>query len=170
MDSNDTKVIAHLMAHGRESWTALGELLGVTGPAAAERVRKLEEKGVIRGYAAIVDPAAVGIGITAFVSVTLDRPRHRRTFLERVAALAEVQECHHVAGDDDFLLKVRCTDAEHLDHVLSNELKGMDGVARTRTTIVLRTVKETPMLPVGDALANHAAAPATHRATRRTTR
>jgi len=168
MDSIDTKTIAHLMAHGRESWASLGELLGVTGPAAAERVRKLEERGVIRGYAAVVDPTAVGIGITAFVAVTLDRPRHRRAFLDRVAALAEVQECHHVAGDDDFLLKVRCTDAEHLDHVLSNELKGMDGVARTRTTIVLRTVKETTMLPVGGALSSHATK-AEKRATKRRT-
>ena len=170
MNTDDTKTIAHLMANGRESWASLGELLGVTGPAAAERVRKLEERGVIRGYTAVIDPAAVGIGITAFVAVTLDRPRHRRAFLERVAALAEVQECHHVAGDDDFLLKVRCTDAEHLDHVLSNELKGMDGVARTRTTIVLRTVKETTVLPVGDAATKHAAQPAVHRATRRATR
>ena len=152
MDATDTKVVAHLQEHGRESWAALADLLGVTGPAAAERVRRLEEKGIIRGYAALLDPAAVGIGITAFVAVTLDRPRNRRAFLERVAALAEIQECHHVAGDDDFLLKVRCTDAEHLDHVLSEELKGMDGVARTRTTIVLRTVKETATLPIGDAL------------------
>jgi Lrp/AsnC family transcriptional regulator, leucine-responsive regulatory protein len=165
MDANDTKTIARLQEQGRESWASLGSLLGVTGPAAAERVRKLEERGVIRGYAATIDPAAVGIGITAFVAVTLDRPRHRQAFLDRVAALAEVQECHHVAGDDDFLLKVRCIDAEHLDHVLSNELKGVDGVARTRTTIVLRTVKETTALPLGDAIARtHAAA------TRRTSR
>jgi len=165
MDANDTKTIARLQEQGRESWASLGSLLGVTGPAAAERVRKLEERGVIRGYAATIDPAAVGIGITAFVAVTLDRPRHRQAFLDRVAALAEVQECHHVAGDDDFLLKVRCIDAEHLDHVLSNELKGVDGVARTRTTIVLRTVKETTALPLGDAIARtHAAA------TRRTPR
>jgi Lrp/AsnC family transcriptional regulator, leucine-responsive regulatory protein len=165
MDANDTKTIARLQEQGRESWASLGSLLGVTGPAAAERVRKLEERGVIRGYAATIDPAAVGIGITAFVAVTLDRPRHRQAFLGRVAALAEVQECHHVAGDDDFLLKVRCIDAEHLDHVLSNELKGVDGVARTRTTIVLRTVKETTALPLGDAIARtHAAA------TRRTSR
>ncbi len=145
------KAIALLQGAGRESWTRLGETLGVTGPAAAERVRRLEERGVIRGYAALVDPEAVGARLTAFVAVTLRRPKHRRAFLKRVAALAEVQECHHVAGDDDYLLKVRCSDSRHLDRVLSEELKGVPGVLRTRTTIVLGTVKETTMLPLPDA-------------------
>src|SRR5918911_5181874 len=108
MESMDRKVIAQLQISGRESWTRLAELLGVTGPAAADRVRRLEERGVIRGYAALVDPEAVGARLTAFVAVTLEHPKHRRAFLERVDALAEVQECHHVAGDDDYLLKVRC--------------------------------------------------------------
>lgn len=144
------KTVAHLQAAGRESWTRLAELLGVTGPAAAERVRRLEERGVIRGYAALLDPEAVGASLMAFVAVTLRRPKHRRAFLKRVAALTEVQECHHVAGDDDYLLKVRCSDTGHLDRVLSEELKGVPGVLRTRTTIVLGTVKETTVLPLPD--------------------
>jgi Lrp/AsnC family leucine-responsive transcriptional regulator len=150
MDAMDRKAVAHLQGAGRESWTRLAELLGVTGPAAAERVRRLEERGVIRGYAALLDPEAVGASLTAFVAVTLRRPKHRRAFLKRVAALAEVQECHHVAGDDDYLLKVRCSSTGHLDRVLSDELKGVPGVLRTRTTIVLGTVKETTVLPMSD--------------------
>lgn len=150
MDTMDMKTVGHLQAAGRESWTRLGEMLGVTGPAAAERVRRLEERGVIRGYAALIDPRAVGASLTAFVAVTLRRPKHRRAFLKRVAALAEVQECHHVAGDDDYLLKVRCSDTGHLDRVLSEELKEVPGVLRTRTTIVLSTVKETTVLPLPD--------------------
>jgi Lrp/AsnC family transcriptional regulator, leucine-responsive regulatory protein len=148
MDTMDIKTVGHLQSAGRESWTRLAELLGVTGPAAAERVRRLEERGVIRGYAALLDPQAIGASLTAFVAVTLSRPKHRRAFLKRVAALAEVQECHHVAGDDDYLLKVRCSNAGHLDRVLSNELKGVPGVLRTRTTIVLGTLKETTVLPL----------------------
>jgi len=144
----DFKVVARLQEVGRESWTRLAELLGVTGPAAAERVRRLEERGVIRGFAALLDPAAVGARLTAFVAVTLEHPKYRRAFLERVDALAEVQECHHVAGDDDYLLKVRCSDTGHLDHVLSEELKDVPGVLRTRTTIVLGTLKETTVLPL----------------------
>jgi Lrp/AsnC family leucine-responsive transcriptional regulator len=148
VDTMDIKAVARLQAAGRESWTRLAETLGVTGPAAAERVRRLEERGVIRGYAALLDPEAVGARLTAFVAATLEHPRHRRAFLKRVAELAEVQECHHVAGDDDYLLKVRCSDTAHLDRVLSEELKGVPGVLRTRTTIVLGTVKETTVLPL----------------------
>jgi Lrp/AsnC family leucine-responsive transcriptional regulator len=150
MDSMDMKVMARLQAAGRESWTQLAGLVGVTGPAAAERVRRLEERGIIRGYTAVLDPEAVGARLTAFVAVTLRRPKHRRAFLKRVAALPEVQECHHVAGDDDYLLKVRCSGTSHLDRVLSEELKGVPGVLRTRTTIVLGTVKETTVLPLSD--------------------
>jgi Lrp/AsnC family transcriptional regulator, leucine-responsive regulatory protein len=144
----DLKTVGRLQTAGRESWTHLAELLGVTGPAAAERVRRLEERGVIRGYAALLDPMAVGARLTAFVAVTLEHPKYRRVFLERVDSLAEVQECHHVAGDDDYLLKVRCSDTAHLDRVLSEELKDVPGVLRTRTTIVLGTAKETTMLPL----------------------
>jgi Lrp/AsnC family leucine-responsive transcriptional regulator len=146
----DVKAVARLQAAGRESWTRLGELLGVTGPAAADRVRRLEERGVIRGYAALLDPESVGARLTAFVAVTLEHPKYRRAFLKRVEGLAEVQECHHVAGDDDYLLKVRCSGTAHLDRVLSEELKGVPGVLRTRTTIVLGTVKETTVLPLPD--------------------
>src|SRR5919108_4684637 len=148
MASMDLKAAAHLQTAARESWTRLGEILGVTGPAAAERVRRLEERGVIRGYAALLDPESVGARLTAFVAVTLEHPKYRRAFLKRVEALAEVQECHHVAGDDDYLLKVRCSGTGHLDRVLSEELKGVPGVLRTRTTIVLGTVKETTVLPL----------------------
>jgi Lrp/AsnC family leucine-responsive transcriptional regulator len=148
MDAIDSKAISALQAAGRESWARLGERLGMTAPAAAERVRRLEDSGVIRGYAALVDPEAVGASLTAFVALTLDRPEHRKAFLKKVGKLAEVQECHHVAGDDDYLLKVRCRNARDLDRVISEELKGVPGVARTRTTIVLSTAKETPVVPV----------------------
>jgi Lrp/AsnC family leucine-responsive transcriptional regulator len=148
MDALDYKALVALQASGRESWAKLGETLGMTGPAAADRVRKLEESGVIVGYAALVDPESVGAILTAFVNVTLDRPEHRKAFLKRVAKLAEVQECHHVAGDDDYLLKIRCRGPRDLDRVISEELKSVPGVARTRSTIVLSTAKETPILPL----------------------
>ena len=148
MDAIDYKAIAILQASGRETWAKLGEAIGMTAPAAAERVRKLEEGGVIRGYAALVAAESVGAALTAFVAITLDRPEHRKAFLKRVGKLAEVQECHHVAGDDDYLLKVRCRGARDLDRVISEELKSVPGVGRTRTTIVLNTAKETPILPL----------------------
>ena len=148
MDTIDYKAIQVLQGAGRMSWASLGEMLGMTGPAAAERVRRLEEAGVIVGYAALVDPESVGAILTAFVAVTLDRPEHRKGFLKKVAKLPEVQECHHVAGDDDYLLKIRCRGPRDLDRVISDELKSVPGVGRTRTTIALSTTKETPALPL----------------------
>ena len=139
--------IDYLMANGRATWAELASVLGLSAPAAADRVRRLEERGVITGYAARVNPEAIGLGLTAFIAVTLERPAHRAAFLERVRALPEVQECHHVAGDDDYLLKVRCASARDLERIVSDELKGLDGIARTRTTIVLSTSKETVTLP-----------------------
>ncbi len=148
MDTLDIKALEALQSSGRESWAGLGEMLGMTGPAAAERVRRLEERGIIRRYTAVVDPQAVGVGLAAFVAVSLDRPRDRAALLTRVKALPEVQECHHVAGEDDFLLKIRCRDTADLERLLTDELKSIGGVVRTRTTVVLRTLKETTAVPV----------------------
>lgn len=150
MDAIDIRAVAHLQLAGRESWATLGVALGMTGPAAAERVRRLEADGVIRGYAALIDPQAVGASLTAFVAVTLERPGNRTAFLRRVARLAEVQECHHIAGDYDYLLKVRCTSTTDLDRVLTEQLKSVQGVVSTRTTVVLRTLKESVVVPLPD--------------------
>jgi Lrp/AsnC family transcriptional regulator, leucine-responsive regulatory protein len=136
------------MRQGRASWAELAEELKLSAPAAAERTRKLEERGVIRGYAAVVDPPSVGYDLTAFVAVTLERPQHRSKFITSVDKFPEIVECHHVAGDYDYLLKVRCRGTADLDDLLSNRLKGLPGIARTRTTIVLSTLKETVVTPL----------------------
>jgi Lrp/AsnC family transcriptional regulator, leucine-responsive regulatory protein len=150
MDTIDMKAVERLQLAGRESWATLGVALGMTGPAAAERVRRLEADGVIRGYAALVDPEAVGAGLTAFVAVSLERPGNRAAFLRRVSRLTEIQECHHVAGDHDYLLKVRCAGTADLDRILTDDLKSVPGVVRTQTTVVLRTLKESVIVPLPD--------------------
>jgi Lrp/AsnC family leucine-responsive transcriptional regulator len=86
----------------------------------------------------------------AYIAVTLDRPASRTAFLRRVGRLTEIQECHHVAGDDDYLLKVRCAGTDDLDRILTDELKAVPGVIRTRTTVVLRTLKESVVVPLPD--------------------
>ncbi len=148
MDNTDVKALAHLMEHGRATWAELAVLLGLSAPAAADRVRRLEERRVIRGYAALIAPEAVGRALTAFVAITLQHPQHRAAFLARVTELPAVQECHHVAGDDDYVLKVRCGGTADLERLVSDDLKVLPGVARTRTTVVLSTTKETPALPL----------------------
>ena len=148
MDTIDKKALARLMADGRASWAELGEHLGLSAPAAAERVRKLEDRGVIRQFAAVPDPALAGYPVLAFVFVTLLSQARRKAFLAAVGRNASILECHHVAGDDDYLLKVRCQTMGDLDLLLSDDLKGRMGVARTRTTVVLGSAKETSALPV----------------------
>lgn len=148
--SYDSKVLRLLMHAGRTSWADLAEHLGLSAPAAAERVRRLEQRGLIRGYAALVDPEGAGYPLAAFVAVELDRPDRRSSFLKRVTAMPEVAECHRVAGDDDYLLKVRARSTKDLDRFLVESLKAIPGVLRTRTTIVLSTVKESVEVPLAE--------------------
>ena len=148
MDSLDKKALAHLMRYGRSTWADLGELLDLSAPSAAERVRKLEEQKIIRGYAALIDAPSVGCALTAFIAVTLASHRNRAAFLRAIEKLDQIVECHHVSGDDDYLLKVRCRGTQDLDRLLAAELKEKIGVARTRTTIVLSTSKESVHLPI----------------------
>jgi Lrp/AsnC family leucine-responsive transcriptional regulator len=154
MDELDVKALKHLMKSGRASWSELSEILGLSGPAVAERVRKLEEAGVIRGYTALLDPAHVGCALTAFVFVTLEHPRHRAGFLEKLAELPGVLECHHITGDHDYLLKVRCATTAELEHIISAQLKEVAGVAKTMTLVALSTVKETAELPIANRIAS----------------
>jgi Lrp/AsnC family leucine-responsive transcriptional regulator len=149
LDAIDSKAVAALQEDGRASWADLGTALGLSAPAAAERVRKLTDGGVVRGFTAVLDPQAAGFPVLAFVAVTLASQGARTRFLDAVRRHDLIQECHHVAGDDDFLLKVRARTLTELEALLADELKGRLGIARTRTTIVLGTAKETGRLPIG---------------------
>lgn len=147
MDAIDNAILRRLMERARTTWAELGSLLGLSAPAAADRVRKLEEAGVIRGYAALVDPEAAGCGLGAFVSVTLERADDRGAFLDLVRTQPEVLECCHIAGAEDYVLKIRCADTRALERLISDRIKSVPGV-RTRTGVILSTVKETQVLPV----------------------
>ncbi|AIQ57688.1 Lrp/AsnC family transcriptional regulator [Paenibacillus borealis] len=148
MDSLDYKIISAIMNNGRITWSELAGLLGLSSPATADRVRRLEEQGVITGYTALIDAESAGYGLAALIAVSLERPEHRQGFIELVRKLPEVQECHHTAGDDDYILKLRCRGTRDLDRIISEEIKGLPGIVRTRTTIILGTVKETPHVPL----------------------
>jgi len=148
-DAMDSKVLCELMAHGRMSFADLAGRVGLSPAAVAERVRGLEDRGVIRGYAALGDPERVGCPVAAFVAVALERPEHRAPFADLVREMPEVMECHHIAGDFDYMLKVRCATLLDLERIVGETIKGLAGVARTRTTIALSAVKETPVLPLG---------------------
>jgi len=148
LDELDYKILKKLMLEGRTTWAELGAVLGLSSHGAAERVRRLEEKGVIKGYSALVEPELAGCGVTAFITVYLDSSQYKTSFLKRIQAMQEIQECHHLAGDGDYILKVRCSSLRELESIVSEELKGMAGVVKTITTVILSTVKETPVIPL----------------------
>jgi Lrp/AsnC family leucine-responsive transcriptional regulator len=148
LDEIDFKVLRTLMLQGRITWSELAAMLELSAPATADRVRRLEERRVIKGYAALVDAEMIGCDLTAFITVSLAHPNQRSDFLKQVEALPEIQECHHVTGEDDYWMKVRCRNTKDLERLISDELKGTLGYLKTRTTIVLSTVKETIVLPL----------------------
>ena len=147
MDETDLLALQLLARHGRMTWAELAGHLALSNPAAAERVRRLEERGAILGYGAIVHRESVDYGLTAFVDVDLADNSKRAAFLKRVASMPEVLECHHVTGDHDFLIKIVCRNPKHLDALLNEQLKHGNTVARTRTTIVLGSPKEVLFIP-----------------------
>jgi Lrp/AsnC family leucine-responsive transcriptional regulator len=148
VDAIDVKIADLLAANARVTFAELAEQIGLSGPSTAERVRKLEERGVIRGYAALLDAEQLGLGLAAFVTVTLDSPAARGPFIAAIRAVPGVVECHHVAGDDDYLLKVHVDGTRGLEAFVSECLKSLPGVARTRTTVVLSTQLDRPLAPV----------------------
>jgi Lrp/AsnC family leucine-responsive transcriptional regulator len=149
LDDLDIKILSLLARQGRITWSELASQLGLSPPATADRVKRLEERGVILGYGARLDAQALGLDLTAFISVTLDQPRHRQGFLAAVGENSAILECHHVTGDDDYLLKVRCRNTRALEYLISEEVKSIEGVLKTRTQIVLSTLKETLTPPLG---------------------
>ncbi|MBT9311593.1 Lrp/AsnC family transcriptional regulator [Leptothoe kymatousa] len=148
MDELDRKILGALMVDGRVTWSDLASRFGVSSPAIRDRIRRLETRGIIQGYGVVVNPVELGYDITAFVTVVLEQPKYRQTFLDYVRSTPAIQECHHVAGDGDYLLKVRCGKMADLERILSEEIKGLSGILQTKTSIALSTVKETTALAV----------------------
>lgn len=148
IDSIDWRIIEILQGNGRVTQVEIAREVGLAPSAVLERMRKLEAKGIIRGYAAVVDPKAVGLGMLAFVAVRTGEVAGEDGIGRDLAAIPEVLEVHHVAGDDCFLVKVRARDAEHLGELLKSAIGRIAGVRSTRTTIVLGTLKESSRLPL----------------------
>jgi Lrp/AsnC family transcriptional regulator, leucine-responsive regulatory protein len=148
----DLEIVRILQENARTSNAEIARQLGMAPSAILERIRKLEERGVIRGYSALVDPEALGLGVTAFVFVRSNERGGAHTTGERLAQLSEVQEIHHVAGEDCFLLKVRIPSTRALGTLLNDGFGHIESIVSTRSTIVMDTVKETPKLPIAGAV------------------
>ncbi len=142
LDERDRRILQLVQRDASLAQAEIARKVGLSTAAVHERLKKLEASGVIRRWTALVDGRAVGATVTAFVEVFLDHPRHEPMLLERVARLDEVLECHHVTGEFSLLLKVRVQNMEALRQLLLQQLAALDGVSRTRTVVVLSTVKE----------------------------
>lgn len=138
----DYKLIDLLQKNARITQSELAAAVGLSQPAVAERMRKLEQEGFITSYAARVDGRKLGKDITAFIGVGIDHPKYNAEFARRILALPDVLECHHVTGVDSYLLKVVTENTESLDRLISESLRTIPGVTRTHTTIVMSSVKE----------------------------
>ncbi len=141
LDPVDLKILALLERDARLSNQAIGEAVGLTSSSVFERVKKLEKKGVIRGYTAVIDPAAVGRPITAFIRLMVGAQRGARSVAETCRDEPEVMECHHVAGEDCYILKVRTDSPQGLERLLER-LRSDSEVQRSVTAIVFSTAKE----------------------------
>jgi Lrp/AsnC family transcriptional regulator, leucine-responsive regulatory protein len=136
----DRHIVRLLLRDGRMSYTDLGKATGLSTSAVHQRVRRLEQRGVIRGYCAIVDPEAVGLALTAFISVKPFDPSAPDDVPERLSDVPEIEACHSVAGEENYILKVRVGTPGELEHLLTR-IRSQAGVS-TRTTVVLSTPYE----------------------------
>jgi Lrp/AsnC family leucine-responsive transcriptional regulator len=142
LDEIDRKIVSTLMHDGRITWADLASNVGLSPPSTIDRVRKLQNAGVIRGYVASLDPLLLGQRLLAFVFVALSTATDHHSFRRSISKLDEVQECHVLAGEYDYLLKVRCHDGQHLESFLRTAIRRLPGVERTNATITLTTTKE----------------------------
>ena len=154
IDEKDARILEALQKDGRMTNVELARAAELTPSATLERVRKLEERGLIRGYMALLDPHSLELGLLAFIFVRVDDREdimgEADSTAEALAALPSVQELHHLAGEDCFLIKVRARDTDDLYRILKEEFGQFKTIRSTRTTIVLKTVKETPRLSVSE--------------------
>ncbi|MFZ5850244.1 MAG: Lrp/AsnC family transcriptional regulator [Actinomycetota bacterium] len=140
MEEIDRQIVRLLAADGRMSYTDIAKATGLSTSAAHQRVRRLEARGVIRGYAALVDPEAVGLPLTAFISLTPTDPSAPDDAPERLAGLPQIEACHSVAGGESYILKVRVPGPGDLEALLA-QIRATAAVS-TRTTVVLSTPYE----------------------------
>jgi Lrp/AsnC family leucine-responsive transcriptional regulator len=150
IDRFDARIVAELQKDGRRSVVSLAEQIGLSGTPCARRIRQLEETGVIRGYTAIVDPAHVGLKVSAFVQLRLapHADEHVVRLQDALSGMDEVVSCSAITGEYDFLLQVVATDLDALSALVLKKLLKIPGVRDVRSNIVLATIKRSLGVPL----------------------
>jgi Lrp/AsnC family leucine-responsive transcriptional regulator len=147
IDEIDTKILEILQKEGRTKRNELAEQVGLSLPAASERLKKLEESGVITGYYARVNHHLLGKDVTAFIVATVDSSKHFASFVEHAGNTQEILECHAITGEGTHLIKIRTENTSGLERLLA-KIQSWQGVAKTTTSIVLSTSKETSQIKI----------------------
>lgn len=152
LDDKDRILLDQLQENGRLSSAELSQQVNLSPSGVQKRLRKLEDSGLIKKYAAVLDRKKLGYDLAVFVQVTIQghRPELVAQFDAAVQEMAEVLECHRVTGSADYLLKVVVRDHEHLDHLLMNRLLPLPSVDRVNSSLVLKAVKETTSIGLVD--------------------
>ena len=153
LDAIDRRLLAALQDNGRLSATELAEKVGLTTSPCLRRIRNLEEAGVIQGYATVIDQTKVGLPVSVFVSVKLERQREDTMlrFEEAIRRWPEVVECYLMTGTRDYLLRVVARDLTGYERFLKQTLTRLDGVASIESSFALAQVKHSSALPITDA-------------------
>ncbi len=149
IDDIDAKIAKIVQENGRIANSEIARQIGMAPSAILERIRKLEAQGVIRSYKAQLNPRDLGLDLLAFIFIRVNVSFADGTLGAQLSEVQEVQEIHHVAGEDCYLVKVRVANTEALGRLLREKIGCLQAVTSTRTTIVLETLKETTDLPIG---------------------
>jgi Lrp/AsnC family leucine-responsive transcriptional regulator len=150
LDRYDRIILKTLQADGRASNVELSDKANLSPPQCYRRVKRLENDGIIRGYAAQVDPAAIGLDVVAFVSLNIDREqfKHVRALEKAIKQFPEILECYTISGDFDYLLKVAAADLKSLSNFLTDRLMQVPGVSGVRSMVCLEEIKPASPLPL----------------------
>lgn len=140
MDALDLKILGILKQNARASFLGIGKAVNLSTSAVVERVKKLEKSGAISAYTAIIDPRTFEKELTALMFISLETPKFNNSFLEFVEKEKDILECHYIAGNYDYLLKIATKNPSTLEQLL-NKIKSQSGVMKTYTNVVLKTIK-----------------------------
>ena len=147
MDNTDIKILNCLRENSRINASQIGEQINMSVSAVIERMKRLESTGIIKRYTTILDCNMIGKDTTAFISISLEHPKHIDNFIKNITSNDEITECHFITGDFDFILKVVTHSTQTLERVL-NEIKSIKGVSLTKTLVVLSTSKQEASPPL----------------------
>ena len=154
IDEIDIKILFILQNNGRTHLAEIAKEVELSSPAVLERVKKLESSGIIKGYQAVLDPKKVGKDVTAFVGVSVSHQKYIDAFAAFIGRQRDVLECHHVTGEESFILKVKTANTDSLEKLLG-DVRSLEGVTGTVTKVVLSSVKESQKLEFDNGLAAH---------------